>query len=177
MDAINARVAYVLRTPNMLKILYICTHNRCRSILSEAITNHLASDVITAKSAGSEPAGQVHPLTLKYLEHSGIASDGLKSQSWDEFADYEPDVVITVCDKAVQETCPVWFGQAIQAHWNLEDPSKIGGSEAEIEQGFIRCMARIKRRVEQLRFLASQKLEGELLAGELEKLGANIQYE
>ena len=87
-----------------MKVLYICTHNRCRSILSEAITNHVAGDVITAKSAGSQPAGEVHPLSLKYLNEAGIPTEGLQSQSWDEFEAFAPDLVITVCDSAAGES-------------------------------------------------------------------------
>ena len=90
-----------------MKILYICTHNRCRSILSEAITNHASQGVIEAKSAGSQPVGEVHPLSIKYLAQSGIATSGLTSQSWDEFEAFAPDVVVTVCDSAAGETCPV----------------------------------------------------------------------
>ena len=119
-----------------MKILYICTHNRCRSILSEAITNHFASDHIQAKSAGSQPAGEVHPLSLRYLNEAGISTEGLQSQSWDEFEDFKPDVVITVCDSAAGEACPVWFGQSIKMHWGLADPSKLEGTEEEIAAAF-----------------------------------------
>src|SRR5690606_26454161 len=115
-----------------MKILYICTHNRCRSILSEAITNHLAKGKLKAFSAGSQPAGQVHSLSLKYLAEKGISIDGLKSQSWDDFAVEQPDIVVTVCDSAAAETCPVWFDDTVKVHWGLPDPSKLPGSEAEV---------------------------------------------
>ncbi|MDX2465088.1 MAG: arsenate reductase ArsC, partial [Porticoccus sp.] len=94
-----------------MKILYICTHNRCRSILSEAITNHLSNGRIQAKSAGSHPAGEVHPLSIQYLREAGIATADLTSQSWNELETFAPDVVVTVCDSAAGETCPLWFGQ------------------------------------------------------------------
>ncbi|MBC3766217.1 arsenate reductase ArsC [Neptunicella marina] len=137
-----------------MKILYICTHNRCRSILSEAITNHLADGLIIAKSAGSQPVGKVHPLSVKYLAEEGMSTEGLISQSWHEFESFEPDVVITVCDSAAAETCPVWFGKAIKLHWGLQDPSKLEGSEAEIAAAFKQCIEIIRTRVEQLKQVA-----------------------
>src|SRR5690606_7807080 len=100
-----------------MKILYICTHNRCRSILSEAITNHLAKGKLKAFSAGSQPVGQVHPWTLKSLRERGIPTEGLRSKSWDEFDDLQADVVIAVCDAAAGEACPLWMGTAVKVHW------------------------------------------------------------
>lgn len=129
------------------KFLFICTHNRCRSILSEAITNHLANGKIIAYSAGSRPAGQVHPLSIKYLNERGVATDGLKSQSWDDFESIEPDVVITVCDSAANEQCPVWFGNCVKVHWGLPDPSKMKGSEEEIKSAFFKVMDTIEARM------------------------------
>lgn len=133
-----------------MKILYICTHNRCRSILSEAITNHLSKGRLEAFSAGSQPAGQVHPLSLKYLAEKGIAIEGLKSQSWDDFEAGQPDIVITVCDSAAAEACPVWFGDTVKVHWGLPDPSKRKGTEAEIRDAFYGVMNTIERRVQKL---------------------------
>lgn len=133
-----------------MKILYICTHNRCRSILSEAITNHFSDGKIVAKSAGSQPVGEVHPLSIKYLQEVGIATEGLCSQSWDEFETFEADLVITVCDSAAGETCPVWFGKSLKMHWGLADPSKLQGSETEIADAFRATIEQIKQRVEQL---------------------------
>lgn len=156
-----------------MKILYICTHNRCRSILSEAITNHLAGEVITAKSAGSQPAGMVHPLSVKYLAEAGIPVEDLQSQSWDDFEQFKPDVVITVCDSAAGETCPVWFGQSIKVHWGLKDPSKLEGTEEQVATAFKQCIAEISLRVEKLMTLAEKKLDGQALKAELAKLGAS----
>jgi arsenate reductase (thioredoxin) len=155
-----------------MKILYICTHNRCRSILSEAITNHVAGKFITAKSAGSQPAGVVHPLSILYLKEAEISVEGLQSQSWDEFEDFRPDVVITVCDSAAAEACPVWFGNAVKVHWGLSDPSKIEGSEEEKAQGFRACIAEITERVKKLLPLAAKDLTPAELKSELAKLGA-----
>lgn len=154
-----------------MKILYICTHNRCRSILSEAITNQLAGELITARSAGSHPAGEVHPLSLRFLTEAGFTTVGLQSQSWDDFADFMPDVVITVCDAAANESCPVWFGNTVRVHWGLADPSKIVGDEQTIKTAFDACIAEITERVKQLKKLAQHPLAKEQLALELNKLG------
>lgn len=125
-----------------MKLLFICTHNRCRSILAEAISR----DVIIknnsdwqVRSAGSQPAGVVYPGTINFLQQQEIATDGLQSQSWDEFEEYFADseggpvIAITVCDSAAGEACPVWFGQGIKAHWGLPDPSKLEDAAEQAE--------------------------------------------
>ncbi len=155
-----------------MKILYICTHNRCRSILSEALSNHLGQGLIDAKSAGSQPVGEVHPLSLKYLKQIGIPTDGLVSQSWHDFTDFNPDVVITVCDAAAAEACPVYFGNHLKVHWGLSDPSKVQGDEAQIERAFLACIEQIKQRVTQLTEIAQQGLDKAGLKAALAKLGA-----
>lgn len=155
-----------------MKILYICTHNRCRSILSEAITNSLAAENIEARSAGSQPVGEVHPLSLKYLAQAGFSTDGLVSQSWHDFEDFHPDLVITVCDSAAGETCPVYFGNSLKVHWGLSDPSKVEGSEAEIEDAFKTCIQEITERVEQLKKIAQQNLDSTNLKHSLAAIGA-----
>lgn len=152
------------------KILYICTHNRCRSILSEAITNHLADGKLKAYSAGSQPAGQVHPLSLRYLQEKGISIDGLTSQSWDEFEDIQPDIVVTVCDSAANEACPVWFGDTVKIHWGLPDPSKLEGTEEEIGAAFYAVMETIEERVNQLLALNLNSLSKEQLQAALNTL-------
>lgn len=133
-----------------MKLLFICTHNRCRSILSEAVTNFYGQDVLTARSAGSQPVGEVHPLSLKYLQARGIPTEGLCSQSWDEHESWQPDVVITVCDSAAKETCPVWFGQSIHIHWSLVDPSALNGDETEVAAAFNTTINMLKHRIEKL---------------------------
>lgn len=155
-----------------MKILYICTHNRCRSILSEAITNYIAGDCIVAKSAGSRPAGAVHPLSIRYLQGANIPVAVLQSQSWDELEDFKPDLVITVCDSAAGEACPLWFGDTVKVHWGLADPSKIAASEAEKAQGFQACIAEITNRVYDLIPIAEKNLSPAELKSELIKLGA-----
>lgn len=155
-----------------MKILFICTHNRCRSILSEAITNHSSNGVIVAKSAGSQPVGEVHPLSIKYLEEAGISTRGLRSQSWNEFEDFAPDLVVTVCDSAAGETCPVWFGKSLKLHWGLDDPSKLEGSDEQKAEAFRHCIELIKQRTFQLVALAEKKHDAAALKVELATLGA-----
>jgi arsenate reductase len=153
-----------------MKILYICTHNRCRSILSEAITNHLAKGKLKAFSAGSQPVGQVHPLSLKYLAEKGISIEGLKSQSWDDFAVEQPDIVVTVCDSAASETCPVWIGDTVKVHWSLPDPSKLQGSEAEVRDAFYAVMKTIEQRLQKLLALELESLTKADLQAQLNQL-------
>lgn len=156
-----------------MKILYICTHNRCRSILSEAITNQIAGDVIEAKSAGSQPAGVVHPLSLMYLAQTGYAIDGLQSHSWDDYEDFKPDVVVTVCDSAAGEACPLYFSNSLKVHWGLSDPSKIDGNEVQTEQAFIACIDEIVERVQKLKNIAEQQLDKDALKLALAEIGAH----
>lgn len=94
--------------------------------------------------------GEVHPLSIKYLEARGISTQGLQSQSWDEFESINPDVVITVCDSAANEPCPVWFGQCIKVHWGLPDPSKLEGTEDEIRSAFFAVMDTIEARAKRM---------------------------
>ena len=155
-----------------MNILYICTHNRCRSVLSEAITNQLGSSLtktsghvsenatgqsrVVAKSAGSKPAGEVHPLTLKYLDEAGYSTKGLTSNSWDDqdyMGDFIPDVVITVCDNAAGEACPLWLGdipKLQKLHWGLTDPSKDTEDEATTAENFRQTIQKIEQRVAEL---------------------------
>jgi arsenate reductase len=163
-----------------MKILYICTHNRCRSILSEAITNQFANgkavgssvEKILAKSAGSQPVGEVHPLSIKYLQETGISTDGLQSQSWDDFEEFHPDLVVTVCDSAASETCPLWFGKSLKVHWGLADPSKLQGSETQIAEAFRATIEQIKQRVEQLVNLNVDVKDKVAFKAALAKIGA-----
>jgi arsenate reductase len=141
-----------------MKILYICTHNRCRSILSEAITNSIAGDLIDARSAGSQPVGMVHPLSLKYLAQAEYSIQNLQSQSWNDFEDFHPDIVVTVCDSAAGEACPLYFDNSIKVHWGLSDPSKVAGKESEIEQAFMACIDQIADRVKQLKHIAAKSV-------------------
>lgn len=133
-----------------MKLLFICTHNRCRSILAEALTNHYGKGFLVARPAGSQPAGEIHPLTIKHLSEAGIPTDDLCSQSWDEHESWNPDVVITVCDSAAGESCPIWFGKSVKVHWGLADPSSLKCSEEEIAKGFRNTISLLKNRIEKL---------------------------
>lgn len=121
-------------------LLFICTHNRCRSVLAEVIANTQFEGVFRACSAGSQPAGEIHPLTIKYLAARGLSTKGLSSQSWDDFADQEFDLVVTVCDSAANESCPLWMSDAPRAHWGMPDPSRVAGDAAAIESAFYAVM-------------------------------------
>ncbi len=155
-----------------MKILYICTHNRCRSVLSEALTNHYAGNSIEARSAGSQPVNEVHPLTVKYLKEHGVTADNLTSKSWDDLENFAPDIVVTVCDNAAGESCPIWMGKTLKLHWGLEDPSKTTGTEQEIADAFRSTIAEVESRVKALAALDFSDLNPEKLRKELNKLGA-----
>ena len=132
-----------------MKLLFICTHNRCRSILCEAIANQRAEGVLCAASAGSAPVEAVHPLTLRYLEERGYETAGLMSQSWHDLEGFKPDRVITVCDSAAGEACPLWMGEVEKHHWGLPDPSKIEGDEVAIRSAFMSVIDRIENKVDE----------------------------
>jgi arsenate reductase len=134
-----------------LKLLFICTHNRCRSILAEALANHLGKGALLATSAGSQPAGAVHPQTLQGLQRHGVPVEGLHSKSWDTLEHFAPDFVITVCDDAAQEACPLWFGKTPQVHWGLADPSALAADPEACRQAFDRTIAILTTRLRLLR--------------------------
>lgn len=158
----------------MLKILYICTHNRCRSILSEAMTNQMGAEYFVAKSAGSQPVGEVHPLSIHYLEEASVSTKGLCSQSWDAFETFQPDVVITVCDSAAQEVCPLWMGDSTVLHWALKDPSKLQGSPEDVAAAFRECIAEIESRINALiEYLGKEGVSRASLLQGLHQLGAS----
>lgn len=117
-----------------LKLLFLCTHNACRSILAESIARSLGEGLWEVASAGSHPAGEVHPATLAALGEHHLPTQSLASKSWDDLLDYQPDIVITVCDQAAGESCPIWFGKAVKGHWGLPDPSKEADSGTQREQ-------------------------------------------
>ena len=155
-----------------MNILYVCTHNRCRSIICEAITNALGAGRLSAVSAGSSPAGEVHPLSLRYLNEAGYPTDGLRSQSWDEFDGVPLDLVLTVCDSAAGESCPLWMGSTPKLHWGLADPSKLEGSEEEVAAAFRATIAEVEQRVRDLLALPLEELDAEGLKAALAELGA-----
>ena len=113
-------------------VLFLCTGNSVRSILGEALINHVGNGRFRGFSAGSMPRGEVHPMTLVILKKAGISVEGLRSKPWDEFATPDApkmDFVFTVCDNAAGEACPVWPGQPMTAHWGIEDPAAVAGPE------------------------------------------------
>ena len=112
-------------------VLFLCTGNSCRSQMAEALLRDMAGERFEAVSAGSQPAGYVHPLAIEALRRMNISTEGARSKSWDEFADQPVDVVITVCDQAAALECPAWSGAPISAHWSLPDPAFHPGSEEE----------------------------------------------
>lgn len=133
-----------------MKIVFICTHNRCRSILSEAIARDIGGERLQVFSAGSQPAGEIHPNTLKYLKQNNYSTHNLRSKSWDELETHAPDVIVTVCDNAKGEACPVWFNNAIQVHWGLSDPSKLSANETVIQSAFTDVIRLIEKRINAL---------------------------
>lgn len=133
-----------------MKFLFLCTGNSCRSILSEVLFNSRAPEGWTAYSAGSKPTGKVHPLTIKTLENLGLSTEGLASKTIDDCEQYQPDVVITVCDQAAQEACPLYLGSAIKAHWGLADPSHLELPEDEKLKAFLVTVAHINKRLDAL---------------------------
>ena len=151
-----------------LNVLFLCTHNSARSILAEAILNHIGRGRFKAFSAGSSPRDnqQPNPLGLQVLQQAGIAPEGLRSKSWDEFAKIDAphmDLVITVCDNAAGEVCPHWPGQPATAHWGFPDPSAGDADDAHKLLAFRHTLYALKRRLELLISLPQEKLEKSLL--------------
>ena len=151
-----------------INVLFLCTHNSARSILAEALLNTVGKGRFKAFSAGSSPREnqQPNPLGLQVLQNAGIAIDGLHSKSWDVFAGPDApqmDLIITVCDNAAGEVCPVWPGHPATAHWSYSDPSEGDGSNAEKLEAFRKTLHAIKRRLELFCSLPDAKLEQALL--------------
>lgn len=130
-----------------MNVLFLCTGNSCRSILGEAIFNHLAPAGWKAMSAGSHPTGQVHPRSLALLARAGISTAGLHSKSWDKLP-ITPDVVITVCASAAGETCPAYLGPVLRTHWGVDDPAHATGNDAQIDAAFEQAYRILRRRIE-----------------------------
>lgn len=146
-----------------MKVLILCTGNSCRSILAEAALRELGKGRFQTWSAGSSPAGQVHPLSLETLKIHGISTQGLKSQSWDEFEEITFDLVITVCDNANSETCPVYLSKAVRAHWGVFDPPKIEVSPDEARLPFEEAYQILKFRIEKMLMLDREEMNSTTL--------------
>lgn len=155
-------------------ILFLCTGNSARSIMAEALMNHLSRGRFRAYSAGSHAVGQVNPFALELLRRKGFAVDALCSKNWDEFAQPDApqmDFVITVCDKAAGEVCPVWPGQPLTAHWGFEDPAAAQGPDETKRKLFEKVFIEIARRIELLLALPVEKLDRLALEKKVREIG------
>jgi arsenate reductase (thioredoxin) len=155
-------------------VLFLCTGNSARSIMAEAILNKLGAGKFRAYSAGSHPKERVHPETLRLLRDLGYGTSGLRSKSWDEFArpgGPEFDFVFTVCDNAAAETCPVWPGQPMTAHWGVPDPAEAKGNAAEIALAFNDAYRMLHQRIGIFISLPLRSLDQLTLQNKLKEIG------
>jgi arsenate reductase len=156
-------------------VLFLCTGNSARSILGEAVLNHVGGEHFRAYSAGSTPKGEVHPLTLRTLRNAGISTEGLRSKGWEEFAGADApqmDFVFTVCDNAAGEACPVWPGQPMTAHWGIEDPSAVTGTEFQREAAFEDALGYMRNRIAAFTNLPLATIDRMTLTSKLRGIGA-----
>ena len=155
-------------------ILFLCTGNSARSIMAEAILNAKGGPNFTAYSAGSHPAGKVHPVALKQLESARLATEGLRSKSWDEFEGAGApslDFIFTVCDNAAKEVCPVWPGHPTTAHWGIPDPAAVQTSPEATENAFREAFFVLDRRINLFLNLPLSSLDELALKRELRNIG------
>lgn len=155
-------------------VLFVCTGNSARSILAEAYLNATAGGRFRAYSAGSHPAGKVNPSAVELLQKKGIATEGLRSKSRDEFASPGApalDFVFTVCDNAAGEVCPLWLGHPASAHWGVPDPAAVAGSDEEKRRAFLSAFATLSARIQLLLNLPIDKLDALALKTSLEDIG------
>jgi arsenate reductase len=158
----------------VLQVLFLCTGNAARSIMAEVMLNHLGGGRVRAYSAGSHPQGAVHPLAIATMQRMGLSVDGLRSKSWEEFArqDAPPiDVLITVCDNAAGEVCPVWPGKPMTAHWGVEDPAACAGTEDEQRTKFRAVALRLRWRIELFLQLPLAQLDALTMQAKLIEIG------
>ena len=153
-------------------VLFLCTGNSCRSILAEAIFNHIAPTAWRAMSAGSKPTGEVHPRSLALLAREGISTESVQSKSWDKLP-LVPDIVITVCSSAAGETCPTYLGPVLRSHWDVDDPAQATGTEEEIDAAFQRAYSVLRARIEAFLKLplAELQCDSARLKAELDRIG------
>lgn len=163
-----------MATDTVYNALFICTGNSARSILAEGILNELGEGRFRAFSAGSKPKGEVHPLALATLERLHLPTTGYRSKSWDEFvAPGAPvfDFIFTVCDNAAGETCPLWPGKPVSAHWGVPDPAAVEGTEEQQRKAFSDAAVALHRRIELFLALPLQRLDAMSLRRELRNIG------
>lgn len=158
-----------------MNVLFLCTGNSCRSILGEATFNHLAPAGWHAMSAGSKPTGQVHPRSLALLAREGIATDGYYSKSWENLP-ATPDIVISVCGNAANETCPAYLGPVLRTHWGVEDPAHVTGTDAEIDAAFLTAYRILRARIEAFFALPLDTLQHDkaALKAEMDRIATRI---
>jgi len=155
-------------------VLFLCTGNSARSILAEAYLNARGEGRFRAHSAGSHPNGKVNPFALDLLAKHRIDTSGLRSKSWDEFAAPGAprlDFVFTVCDNAAGETCPLWPGQPITAHWGVADPAALQGSDEDKRKAFLKAFTELSTRINLMLALPMDKLDRQALTGKLKDIG------
>lgn len=156
-------------------VLFLCTRNSARSILAEAVINHVGDGRFRGFSAGSTAGDGIHPLTLATLQKAGISTDSLHSKQWDEFATPEApkmDFIFTVCDTAAGEVCPIWPGQPVTAHWGIEDPAAVHGPEFKKEAAFEDALSYLRNRVLAFVSLPLESIDHLALASKLRDIGA-----
>jgi arsenate reductase len=155
-----------------VNVLFLCTGNSCRSLISEAVFNHLAPVGWHAISAGSQPAGKLNERALALLAGKGVPTEGYYSKSWDKLP-VTPDIVVTVCASAAGETCPAYLGPVLRTHWGVDDPSHVTGSEEEIGAAFEHAYAILRARIEAFLALPLDGLETDTarLKAELDRIG------
>ena len=162
--------------PRPWHILFLCTGNSARSILAEAIANRLGEGRSVAHSAGSTPTGQVNPHALSLLRRLGYPTEGLRSKSWSEFAgpDAAPlDFIVTVCDNAAGEACPIWPGRPISAHWGMPDPAAVAGSDAVIAAAFAETYRELLNRINAFVALRHDRLDRIALQRRMQQIGGS----
>jgi protein-tyrosine-phosphatase len=155
-------------------ILFLCTGNSARSILAECIMNRVGAGKFRAYSAGSMPKGQVHPQAIKLLAGLGYETAQLRSKSWDEFAKSDGpqfDFIMTVCDNAAGETCPVWPGKPIQAHWGIPDPAAVEGPDSEVALAFADAYRMLNNRIELFTALPIESLDRLAMKRGMDEIG------
>ena len=160
----------------MFNVLFLCTANSARSIIAESLLNHWGKGRFRAFSAGSRPKGDVHPLTLATLRRYHLPVDGLRSKSWDEFAVSNAPMlhfVFTVCANAAKEVCPVWPGQPMTAHWAVEDPAAVVGSDDVRERAFGKAFRELDARIKLFASLRLELLDRLSLQRELDRIGGS----
>jgi len=158
-------------------VLFLCTGNSARSILAESLLNHWGQGRFRAYSAGSFPTGRVNPLALELLAQMKIDAAGARSKGWDEFAKAgapQFDFIITVCDQAAGEACPVWPGQPVTAHWGIADPAAVTGSDAQKMQAFREAFRALEHRIRILVSLPPASLDRLRIKQELDRIGAAV---